>query len=152
MIRGRIGLLCGAAEQRIRNLLFGAVAAATVILFATVSLGFGTLAAYAYLSASEGRVNAALTVSAIYGLVAITIWVIWATRRRASCFRHAAAAPAPEVSGTSDLLIQSLAAAGPTQNQPALVAAMRLGRELTPMQLLALALIGGFVAARKIGK
>jgi hypothetical protein len=151
MISGLIGL-CGAAEQRIRNLLFGAVAAATVILFATVSLGFGTLAAYAYLSASEGRVNAALAVSAIYGLVAITIWVIWATRRRAFWFRHAAAAPAPEVSGTSDLLIQSLAAAGPTQDQLALVAAMRLVRELTPMQLLALALIGGFVAGRKIGK
>jgi hypothetical protein len=149
MIRGLTALFRVTAEQRVREFLLGVVAAVVATLFAAVSLGFGTFSAYVYLCASEGRVVAALIVGAVYGLVAITIWV---TRRRTSCFRHAAAASAPATSGTSDALIQSLAAAGTPQDQLALVTAMRLGRELTPMQLLALALIGGYVAGRKIGK
>jgi hypothetical protein len=123
-----------------------------VALFAAVSLGFGTFAAYVYLRVSEGRGVAALIVGAVYGLVAITIWVIWVTRRRAFRFRCAAVASAPATSGTIDAFIQSLAAASTPQDQLALVAAMRLGRQLTSMQLLALALIGGYVAGRKIGK
>ena len=48
----------------------------------------------------------------------------------------------------SSALLQSLAAAGAPQDQRALVAAIRLGRELSPMQLLALALVGGFIAGK----
>jgi hypothetical protein len=48
--------------------------------------------------------------------------------------------------------LQSLTAADNSHDQPALVAAMRLGRTLSPMQLLALALIGGFIAGAKLDK
>ena len=64
----------------------------------------------------------------------------------------AAAAAAPASPGDVDSLPHSLAAAGNPPDQLALVAAMRLGHELSPMQLLALALTGGFIAGRKPGK
>ena len=153
MFRGLTGLLGAAVERRLHDCLFGVVATAVVGLFATVSLGFGTFAAYATLGASEGRVVAALIVGAAYGLTAIAIWGVWAARRHAGRPRRAAAAAAPAASsGTVDSLLQSLAAGGTSPDQPALIAAMRLGRELAPMELLALALLGGFIAGRKLDK
>jgi hypothetical protein len=149
MIRSLTALLAAAAGRGPRNLLLGAAAATLAALFAAVSLGFGTFAAYIYLRASEGRVVAALIVAAAYGLLAITIGVIGAARLR---LRRAAAASAPASRGNVDSLLQHLAAAGSAENQQALVAAMQRGREFSPMQLLALALIGGFIAGRKLAR
>jgi hypothetical protein len=59
---------------------------------------------------------------------------------------------APASPWNVDSVLQSLTEADNSQVQPALVAGMRLGRELSPMQLLALALIGGFIAGAKLGK
>jgi hypothetical protein len=143
MIRSLTALLAAAAGRGPRNLLLGAAAATLAALFAAVSLGFGTFAAYIYLRASEGRVVAALIVAAAYGLLAITIGVIGAARQRAVRLRRAAAASAPASRGNVDSLLQHLAAAGSAENQQALVAAM---------QLLALALIGGFIAGRKLAR
>jgi hypothetical protein len=56
MIRGLTSFLAAAAERGLRNLLLSVAAATLAALFAAVSLGFGTFAAYAYLRASEGRV------------------------------------------------------------------------------------------------
>jgi uncharacterized membrane protein len=47
---------------------------------------------------------------------------------------------------------ESLAAAEPAQDQPALIAAMRRGCELSPRQLLALMLAVGFIAGRRLGR
>ena len=155
MIRWLIGLLGGAAKRRLRNYLLGIGAVAASTLLAAASLGFGTFAAYVYLRASQGPVTAALIVCAAYGLLAITslaILAIGVARRRAGLLRRATAASAPPSPGNFDSLLQSLAAAGATQDQLALVAAMRRGRELSPMQLLAVALVGGFIAGRKLGK
>lgn len=147
MIQGLVGHLGAAAERRLCNYLLSVVAAAVVALFAAVSLGFGTFAAYVCLRASEGRVVAALIVCAAYGLLAITIWTTTeVVRRRADRLRRVAAA-SPASTANVDSLLQSLAA-----DSIPLVAAMRLARELSPMQLFALALIGGFVAGRKLGK
>ncbi len=151
MIRGLTELFRVAAERRLRCFLLGIVAAAAVILFAAVSLGFGTFAVYVYLRASQGRIVAALIVCAAYGASAIAIWAIGMARRRARRLRLAAmasSAPAP-VEDLDSLLLHVLAA-GAQQEQ--LAAAMRLGRELSPMQLFALALIGGFIAGKKLAK
>ncbi len=151
MIRWLTGLLGGAAERRLGDFLLGAAAAGAVALFAAVSLGFGTFAVYVYLRASQGRIVAALIVCAAYGASAIAIWAIGMARRRARRLRLAAmasSAPAP-VEDLDSLLLHVLAA-GAQQEQ--LAEAMRLGRELSPMQLFALALIGGFIAGKKLAK
>ena len=150
MIRRLIGLVGATAEQRLSNFARGVGAAAAVALFAAVSLGFGTFATYVYLRASQGRVVAALIVCAAYGMLAIAIWAIGVARRRASRLRRADAAPPPASPENVDLLLQYLVAASGPQGQSALLAATRLGRELSPMQLLVLALIGGFIAGRKL--
>jgi hypothetical protein len=78
--------------------------------------------------------------------------VIGAARQRADRLRRAAATSAPPSRGNLDSLLQHLAAANSAENQQTLVAAMRLGREFSPIQLLALALVGGFFAGRKLAK
>jgi hypothetical protein len=152
MMRGLTSFLCAAVERRLRDCMLGVIAAVMVGLFAAVSLGFGTFAAYVYVRGSEGRVVAALIVCAAYGLLALAILTIRAVRRRAGRLRRAGATSAPASPGDVDALLQTLAAAGAPQDQPALAAAMQLGRELSPMQLLALAVIGGFIAGRKLRK
>ena len=153
MIRRLIGLVGETAERRLSNFVLSLGAAAVLMtLFAAVSLGFGTFAAYVYLRASQGRVVAALIVCAACGLLAIAIWAIGVARRRASRLRRTDAASPPTSPEDVDLLLQYLGAVNGLQGQSALLAATRLGRELSPMQLLVLALIGGFIAGRKLGK
>ena len=149
MIRWLTGLLGAATERRMGDFLLGAAVAGMVALFAAVSLGFGAFAAYAYLQASQGRVVAALILCAAFGATAIAIWAIAMARRRARRARLAARASSAPVEDI-DTLLRHLVAAGAQQDQLALVA--RLGRELSPMQLLALALIGGFIAGKKLAK
>jgi hypothetical protein len=152
MIRWLTGLLGAATERRMGDFLLGVAAAGLVALSAAISLGFGTFAVYAYLRASQGRVVAALIVCAAYGAIAITIWAVGMARRRAHRLRLAAMASAPAPVADINSILQHLVAAGAQQDQSALAAAMRLGRELSPMQLFALALVGGFIAGKKLAK
>jgi hypothetical protein len=150
MIRWLTGLLGGAAERRLGDFLLGVAAAGVVALSAAISLGFGTFAVYAYLRASQGRVVAALIVCAAFGATAITIWAVGMARRRARRLRLAAMASASASVEDLNSILQHLVAAGAQQDQ--LAAAMRLGRELSPMELFALALVGGFIAGKKLAK
>ncbi len=150
MIRWLTGLLGGAAERRLRDFLLGVAAAGAVALSAAISLGFGAFAVYAYLQASQGRVVAALIVCAAFGATAITIWAVAMARRRARRLRLAAMASASASVEDLNSILRHLVAAGAQQDQ--LAAAMRLGRELSPMQLFALALVGGFIAGKKLAK
>ncbi|GGJ45378.1 hypothetical protein [Neoroseomonas lacus] len=149
MFRGLYRLLVAAGDWRPRDFLLGVVAAELVALMAVVSLGFATFAAYTHFAASEGPVFAALVISVSYGMVAIIAGIVLA-RWHARTSHHEARAPAaPE---DLELLLRSLGEAGNAQDQAALIAALRLGRDLTPMELLAVSLIGGFFAGRRAGK
>ena len=141
--------MSAAAERRLGDFLLAAAVAGMAALFAAVSLGFGAFAIYAYLQASQGRVVAALIVCAAFGAAAIAICAIAMARRRARRSRQAAKASSARA-GDIDLLLRHLAAAGAQQDQLALAA--RLGRELSPMQLLALTLAGEFIAGKKLTK
>ncbi len=149
MLRGLHRLLVAAADWHPRDFLIGVIGAEVVTLFAAVSLGFGTFAAYTHLSASEGPVFAAAVISGAYAALAIMTGVAlarWYTRSS----RHRPAAPAsPE---NLEALLKPLDAAGTPQDPMALIAALRGGRDLSPMELLAISLISGFFAGRKAGK
>ncbi len=149
MIRWLTRILSGAAERCLGDLLIALAVAAAAALFAIVGLAFGTFAAYVHFAASEGPVVAAIIVGAFHGLLAVTICMIGLARRRSHRLRAATASASP---GNVDQLLKSLTAAGAPLDQQATVAALQLGRELSPMQLLTLALIGGFIAGRKLGK
>ncbi|MEI8396105.1 MAG: hypothetical protein WCF85_15310 [Rhodospirillaceae bacterium] len=144
--------MSGAAERSLRDVVPAIVVAMSITLFSAISLGFGTFAAYGYLRGLLGGVVAALIVSAAYGLVAVTIRVVWTVRRRQARRVRCAAAAAPALVGTVTSLLRSLAEAGTPQDREIMAAAERLGREISPMELLALAVIGGFIVGRKLAK
>jgi len=150
MIRYLTNLLDVATERRFRAFLLGVGAAAVVTMFAITSLGFGAFAAYGYLRPVEGPVAAALILCAASGALALAIGAFTWTRRRARRMQANAAASTP--AGNVNSFLQGFIATGAPDQQSTLDAAMRFARDITPMQLVALALIGGFTAGRKLRK
>jgi len=149
MFRGLHRLMIAAADWHPRDFMIGAIGAELVTLFTIICLGFGTFAAYTHFSASQGPVFAAIMISATYGVVAVICGVAlmrWHDRSS----RPASAAPAPPEN--LEALLQSLSAAGAPQDQKALITALRVGRDLSPMELLAVSLISGFFAGRGASK
>ncbi|MBP0464191.1 hypothetical protein J5Y09_09730 [Roseomonas sp. PWR1] len=149
MFRGLHRLLVAAADWQPRDFLMSMIGAEAVTLLAAVSLGFGTFAAYAHLSAVEGPVFAAVVISTAYGVVAVVAGVALARWYAGSSKARPAEAPSAE---NLEALLRSLAAAGTPQDQMALIAALKVGRDLSPMELLAISLISGFFAGRTAGK
>lgn len=146
MLRGLHRLLVAAADWQPRDFVIGVVGVEVVTLFAAVSLGFGTFAAYTHLSASQGPVFAASVICAAYGALALiggAALARWHTR--SSRRRPPALAPLAGL----ETLLQPLGTAGTTQDPMLLIAALRGGRELSPMEILAISLISGFFAGRK---
>ncbi len=153
MIHWLMSLLGALTERRFRGLLLGVGAVAVSALLGAVALGFGTLAAYAYLRASQGVVGAALNICFAYVLLAILTGAVAMIRRRVERLaRGAASAPPPAPSENIDSFFQSMADVGAPQDRQALLAALQLGRGLSPLQLITIALIGGFIVGRKLGK
>ena len=150
MIRYLTNLLDVATERRFRAFLLGVGAAAVVTMFATASLGFGAFAAYGYLRPVVGPVGAALVLCGTFGLLALVIGAFTWTRHRARRMQANAAASTPAENVNS--FLQGFIATGAPDQQSTLDAAMRFARDMTPMQLVALALIGGFTAGRKLRK
>ena len=150
MIRYLTNLLDVATERRFRAFLLGVGAAAVVTMFAIASLGFGALGAYGYLRPMEGSVAAALILGAASGVLALAIGAFTWTRRRARRMQANAAASTP--AGNVNSFLQGFIATGAPDQQSTLDAAMRFAHDMTPMQLVALALIGGFIAGRKLRK
>jgi hypothetical protein len=150
MIRYLTNLLDVATERRFRAFLLGVGAAAVVTMFAIASLGFGAFGAYGYLRPMEGSVAAALILCAASGVLALAIGAFTWTRRRARRMQANAAASTP--AGNVNSFLQGFIATGAPDQQSTLDAAMRFARDMTPMQLVALALIGGFTAGRKLRK
>ena len=150
MIRYLTNLLDVATERRFRAFLLGVGAAAVVTMFAMASLGFGAFAAYGYLRPVVGPMGAALVLCGTFGLLALVIGAFTWTRRRARRMQANAAASTPTRNVNS--FLQGFIATGAPDQQSTLDAAMRFAHDMTPMQLVALALIGGFTAGRKLRK
>jgi hypothetical protein len=153
MIHWLMSLLGALTERRFRDFSLGVGAVAVVALLGAVALGFGTLAAYVYFRASQGVVGATLIICFAYALLAILIGAVAMIRRRAErLVRSAASAPTPAASQNIDSFFQSMAEVGAPQDRQALLAALQLGRGLSPLQLITIALVGGFIVGRKLGK
>ncbi len=149
MFGGLHRFMVAAADWRPRDFLIATIAAEVVTLFTIISLGFATFAAYMHLSASGGPVFAAVVISLAYGVVAVIAGISLAR------WHDRSSPPAPAASAPPDnleALLQSLTAASTPQDQKALIAALRVGRDLSPMELLAISLLSGFFAGRTTGK
>lgn len=107
MIHWLMSLLGALTERRFRGLLLGVGAVAVSALLGAVALGFGTLAAYAYLRASQGVVGAALIICFAYVVLAILTGAVAMICRRADRLAcGAASAPPPAPSENVDLFFR----------------------------------------------
>ncbi len=150
MIRYLTNLLDVATERRFRAFLLGLGAAAVVTMLAMASLGFGGFAAYGYLRPLVGLPAAALIVCGASGVLALVICAFTWPRRRARRIRASAAVSTP--AGNVNSFLQGFIATGAPNQQSTLDAAVRFARDMTLMQLVALALIGRFSAGKKLRK
>jgi len=145
MFRGLQRFLAAASEWHPRDFVIGMMGAELVTLCAAVSLGFGTFSAFTQLSASQGPVLAAAMVSAAYAVVAVIAGAALA-RWHAPASAPPKPPPAPE---KLEALLRALTAGSGPEDQAALMAAMKVGRDLSPMELVATSLVSGFLAGRR---
>jgi hypothetical protein len=139
------------SERRLRDL---SLRTAVVVLLSAIGLGFGTFAAYDSLRSSQGPTIAALIVAATYGLLAIASWALARHRPDPTGPTSVTAdvAAAPLLSGNVGSMLQLLTVSARPEERLALDAAMRLARDLSPMQLAVLSLVAGFMVGRNLGK
>lgn len=147
---GGLGQLLGfQAERRLHELVWAVDSVLIVVVAAAVSLGFLTFAAYAALADTHGRVAAALVMALVYAAIAGGTWAVWSAHKRSVKRREAEA----RLAHGGDLgALLGLFSGGGTMSDRTLAAGMDLGRQLTPMQLALVALIGGLVAGRKLDR
>ncbi len=126
--------------------------AALATLFGLASLGFGAFAAFLLLSASFGGAMAAMILCSACAAIVVALVAIPAWRRKKARLRRAAMAAASAPPQSLASLFEGLLAAGALGDQKNLLAVLRLGRKLTSLDLVALALFGGFIASRQLGK
>ena len=122
-----------------------------VALSGIASLAFASFAAFAWLRGVAGDVAAAAIMAGAYGAIAMLIALVRALRRRRSRHekephvnREAAENGRPSGDRRTDT--------AEIDTQALLAQAMKLGNELSTMQLLAVALLGGILAGRNIRK
>jgi hypothetical protein len=143
MIHALPDYLANQGRRALRRLLPGIAAAVAAGLCALVSLGFATAAIFLVLRDAAGDTVAACGISALYAILALVAWMAVAPRRRAS---------GPAMSSEAQRLEALLSECGTAQDQAALLAAVRLGQSLSPAQSLAVTLIAGFLAGRRLGR
>lgn len=133
-----------------RRLVLRALAALAAALCAAVALGLASFAAFLAIAERHGRLDAALILAAFYALAAILIAIL-ATRCPRSAPPETMDAPPPDATAAGSDIAALLAAAG-TDQAALLAMATKLGRELTPLQLMLAALIGGVISGRTLGR
>ena len=143
-----LSVLAPGSRQLARRVLVRVALAFACALSGIVGLGFATCALFEALRPPYGVVNALLGLGAIYLIVAGILYL---------CYR--CAAPRPVADTTAGLNrgrargAEAIDAAAPANDAPqALALAMSAGlvKQMTPIQLAALAAISGFVAGRRL--
>ena len=135
-----------------RRFVLDVIATATMIACGLMGIGLATLAAYDGLRATQGSVSAALILSAIYGISAFLIFTMRSYRRRAVQHPRNIAPVEACSNDVPDLLRSAMAAASGASRPEELAAGLSLGRALSPFESIAVALISGFLAGRRLGK
>ena len=143
-----LSVLVPGSRQLARRVLVRVALAFSCALSGIVGLGFATCALFEALRPLYGVVNALLGLGAIYLIVAGILYL---------CYRDAA--PRPVADTTAGLnrgrprgaeAINAAARANEAPQALALAMSAELVKQMTPLQLTALAMISGFVAGRRL--
>ena len=151
MIEMLTAILRTTVERRYRDFRFGVAVSTAVVSLGAISLGFATAAAFSLLRSVTGTVAAETILAGAYAGTAVLVAAVQMLRRRASR-RPNVTASSRATSGTDDIPQIQPGQAAAVGSEAPLMQALKLGSELSTMQLLAVALLGGIVAGRNFRK
>jgi hypothetical protein len=115
-----------------------------------IALGFVTLAAYRALLDGFSAPEAALIVAAAFGAGAASVAAVAVSCRKRLREETGPASGSPIQTDGLAAVIDTLTGNGGPSAAPALAGLSQLSKSLSPVQLAGLAIIGGFVAGRKL--
>lgn len=139
-----LSALAASSQERVRRLAVRLALLLASILSAVVGLGFGTHALYYAWRVQYGAINASIGVGAIYLAIAI---VLYLCSRRGG--KWSSDPPSLGLRSNADALTAGAQAAGASQ-AAALGLGVELAKQLTPLQLVMLSALSGFVAGRRL--
>ena len=144
-----LSALAAGSQQRLRTFAIRAALALAAVLSAAIGLGFASYALFEAWRLHYGAINASIGLSAIYFVLAGILYLC--------CGRIGLAPAAPPTSAlagglSSDAEGLKAAAmqAGLSSQAAALAAGAELAKQLTPLQLVMLSALSGFVAGRRL--
>jgi hypothetical protein len=128
---GLLSVLAAGAQQLARHALVRTALAFACALSGAIGLGFATYALLEALRLQYGVVDALFGLAAIYLIVAGILYL---------CYRRAEPRPVADAAARANEAPQALA----------LAMSAELVKQMTPVQLTALAMISGFVVGRRL--
>ena len=143
-----LSILAAGSQQFARRVLVGAALAFACALSGSIGLGFTTYALFEALRPQYGVVDALFGLGAIYLIVAGILYF---------CYRRAGLSPVANASSgrsrgqaRSTEAVNAAAQASEAPRAAALAMSAELVKQMTPLQLMMLAAISGFVAGRRL--
>jgi hypothetical protein len=144
-----LSTLAAGSQQRLRRFAIRAALALAAVVSAAIGLGFASYALFEVWRLHYGAINASIGLSAIYFILAGVLYLC--------CGRIGLAPPAPPtsalaggLSGDAEGLKAAAMQAGLSSQGAALAAGVELAKQLTPLQLVMLSALSGFVAGRRL--
>ena len=139
--------LAARSRGRMRRLVICAALAVAGALSGVVGLAFATCALFEAWRLQYGVVTASIGLSVIYLVVAL---ILFLCIRMVSAPRSATAPLRPdEASAGAAAALKSTSAASDASDAAALAVGVQIAKQLTPLQLVLLAAISGFIAGRR---
>ena len=138
MLRQCLDMLSTSAGQRVHALVRHVLVSVVLLFLLGLSVFFGALAGYVFLKDIHGQLIAALGLSILLALLALlcALWLRASTRREIPSAQVATVPEAPAASSAAEQQLMALA--------------MQAGQNMTTGQMIALALVAGFVTGRKM--
>ena len=133
-------------RKQVRRLLAGVALSCAGAAFGSVGLGFATWALFVTIRAQYGVADAAAAIAAIYLVLAVALLAWRGKIAPVAAAETRSLGNRQSVKDTTDRLARLIAAGSATRP---LALGEELAEQLTPVQLVLLAALTGFVAGRK---
>jgi hypothetical protein len=144
-----LSALAAGSQQRLQRFALRAALALAAGLSAAIGLGFASYALFEVWRLHYGTINASIGLSAIYFILAGVLYLCCG-RIGLTPPAKPASAPARGLSGDAEGLKAAAMQAGLSSQGAALAAGVELAKQLTPLQLVMLSALSGFVAGRRL--
>ena len=142
--------LAAGSRQRLQRFAVRAALALAAVLSAAIGLGFASYALFEVWRLHYGAINASIGLSAIYFILAGVLYLCCGRIGLMTPPAKPASALAGGLGGDAEGLKAAAMQAGLSSQGAALAAGVELAKQLTPLQLVMLSALSGFVAGRRL--